>query len=66
MKCISQYLRIMSLKMRWPGIWATFGIQTPAIDFLEPHFTIHVVCSTLLASDPGKLKGHKQAINQTE
>ena len=28
MKCMSQYLRIMSLKMRWPWIWATFGIQT--------------------------------------
>ena len=27
-KCMSQYLRIMSLKMRWPWIWATFGIQT--------------------------------------
>ena len=27
MKCMSQYLRIMSLKMRWPWIWATFGIQ---------------------------------------
>ena len=25
---MSQYLRIMSLKMRWPWIWATFGIQT--------------------------------------
>ena len=30
MKCLSQYLRIMSLKMRWPWIWATFGIQTIA------------------------------------
>ena len=28
MKCMSQYLRIMSLKMRWPWIWAAFGIQT--------------------------------------
>ena len=28
MKCMSQYIRIMSLKMRWPCIWATFGIQT--------------------------------------
>ena len=28
MKCMSQYLRMMSLKMRWPWIWATFGIQT--------------------------------------
>ena len=28
MKCMSQYIRIMSLKMRWVRIWATFGIQT--------------------------------------
>ena len=28
MKCMSQYIRIMSLKMRWVWIWATFGIQT--------------------------------------
>ena len=28
MKCLSQYIRIMSLKMRWVRIWATFGIQT--------------------------------------
>ena len=28
MKCMSQYLRMMSLKMRWLWIWATFGIQT--------------------------------------
>ena len=38
-KCMSQYLRIMSLKMRWPWIWATFGIQTPcrgpALSFLS-------------------------------
>ena len=27
-KCLSQYLRIMSLKMTWVWIWATFGIQT--------------------------------------
>ena len=32
MKCMSQYLRIMSLKMRWPWIWATFGIQTEEPD----------------------------------
>ena len=30
MKCMSQYLRIMSLKLRWVRIWATFGIQTIA------------------------------------
>ena len=28
LKCMSQYLRLMSLKMRWPWIWATFGNQT--------------------------------------
>ena len=28
MKCLCQYIWIMSLKMRWPWIWATFGIQT--------------------------------------
>ena len=28
MKCLSQYIRMMSLKMRWARIWATFGIQT--------------------------------------
>ena len=28
MKCMSQYLRIMRVKMRWPWIWANFGIQT--------------------------------------
>ena len=32
---MSQYLRIMSLKMRWPWIWATFGIQTEAIPFWD-------------------------------
>ena len=31
MKCMSQYLRIVSLKMRWPLIWATFGIQTTLV-----------------------------------
>ena len=31
MKCMSQYLRIMSLKMRWPWIGATFGIQTNGV-----------------------------------
>ena len=36
MKCLSQYLRIMSLKMRWVWIWATFGIQTNAW-ILRPH-----------------------------
>ena len=28
MKCMSQFIRIMSLKMRWVRIWATFDIQT--------------------------------------
>ena len=28
MKCMSQFIWIMSLKMRWDQIWATFGIQT--------------------------------------
>ena len=28
MKCMSQYNKIMSLKMRWPWIWASSGIQT--------------------------------------
>ena len=28
MKCMSQYIRIISLKMWWVRIWATFGIQT--------------------------------------
>ena len=27
-KCMSQYIRIMSLKMRWVWIWAIFDIQT--------------------------------------
>ena len=30
-KCMSQYLRIMSLKMRWLWIWASFGIQTSSL-----------------------------------
>ena len=33
---MSQYLRIMSLKMRWPWIWATFGIQTYSVVGYDP------------------------------
>ena len=52
MKCLSQYIRMMSLKMRWVWIWATFGIQmlqsytstwTPNV-----HLAMHQMISTLL------------------
>ena len=40
MKCMSQYLRIMSLKMRWPWIWATFGIQRQGESITCKHYRL--------------------------
>ena len=47
MKCMSQFIRIMSLKMRWVRIWATFGIQTKQL----------IPLSCILGHDPTLLTG---------
>ena len=55
---MSQYLRMMSLKMRWVWIWATFGIQTettiPDGNFTQ-EILYHCSCCPQSAMQEGKL-----------
>ena len=58
MKCLSQYIWMMSLKMRWVRIWATFGIQTMPMMFPAGSKTncLGMKCSIVISSRSSRQK----------